>query len=83
MTNKLKYNVPQDTKLATKKLEAGWFGKIFGIGQNALNSGIILIALILLVAIIFLAVYKQDTTLSIIVSIFTLVIGYFLGNNKK
>ena len=71
-------------KNSTPKTESSsYLAKFFGNGQDAINYSVILVLIMLTIAIINFAFFKQYEALEKIIPIFTLVFGYILGNNKK
>ncbi len=74
-----------------QRLEAGWLGKFFGMGDHALKNVIGLAAIILLLTIliiVFCIINAEDSeklinALLIIAPLFTLVVGYIAGAIRK
>lgn len=83
MVKKNKYLSPGNPKLESQKIEAGWLGKFFGTGNNALNSVLALIALGLTITLIVLLCNGETDSLNLVIPILTLLIGYLAGNVKK
>lgn len=76
---------PHRIRLEEKKLEAGFFGKLFGTGSNASNNiaGIILIGLLL--SIILMASFNSAGSTKFIETaapIMTLALGYLFGKQS-
>lgn len=63
-----------------KKIEAGWYGKIFGTGKNALNAHIFIVILMLILTILITAWRKEQEIYTTLIPILTLLIGYFVNN---
>lgn len=71
-----------ETPLEHKRLEAGFFGKLFGTGINASNNiaGIILIGLLMFMIIVWFSDKDGSAEyLEKITPIMTLTLGYLFG----
>jgi hypothetical protein len=73
-----------EINLEEKRLEAGYFGKIFGTGPNASNNiaGIILIGLLLAIITSSLVGDGSGKFIETVVPIFTLALGYLFGKQS-
>jgi hypothetical protein len=75
----------QELPIEHKRLEAGFFGKLFGTGTNASNNiaGIILIGLLIaMVAAWFIDPEKASKFIGVVAPIMTLTLGYLFGKQS-
>lgn len=70
---------PKSSGFQQAELEAGWIGKIFGIGENNINNVVGLITIILLITIIGLIYLGNTQALGFVGSLFTLAFGFYIG----
>lgn len=77
----------EEVSFQHKKLEAGFFGKIFGTGYNAASNIAGLVILSLIVAIFWVMGFKDaseiDSILKVISPILTLTLGYLFGKHTQ
>lgn len=85
---KIDLNDVQQTKeirLEEKKLEAGWFGKVFGTGSNASNNiaGIILLGFLFTILISwFIDPLNSKNLIEMVIPVITLTLGYLFGKQS-
>ena len=73
--------------IEAKKIEAGWLGQFFGMGDHALKNVMGVAVMILLLTIVVIAFCITITekneglikALTIIAPLFTLIVGYIAG----
>jgi len=75
----------ENVEFQHKKLEAGFFGKLFGTGFNAASNIAGLVVIGLIIAIFWIIGFKEsseiDSIMKIISPILTLTLGYLFGKN--
>jgi len=85
----IKLNPSEDTSpgesIASKKIDAGVLGKLFGCGENISKNVGAFIAIILTLAIISMFIWGDEMVrdcAKILISVLTLIIGYLFGKSS-